>query len=170
MYKKKTRAVSVLLAATLAFSSFASPLSGVAAETQAVTEAPETVAQLTEAAATEATPTEASATESPATEAPVTEVPATEAPVPEASVTETQVPQTEPVEPVTEETEPATEATEPVTEGTEPMTEPVTETEDLKGAAFYSGFWIGIGYDAGDGILTDTWKEHPVSEGCQLSL
>ena len=107
------------------------------AETQVVTEPPQTQAQETEPPQTQAPETQPQQTEPPQTEPPQTEPPQTEPPQTEPPQTETQ-PATEPpqteTQPATEppqtetqpETEPPQTETQPVTE---PQTEEPTETE-----------------------------------------
>ena len=107
------------------------------AETQVVTEPPQTQAQETEPPQTQAPETQPPQTEPPQTEPPQTEPPQTEPPQTEPPQTETQ-PATEPpqteTQPATEppqtetqpETEPPQTETQPVTE---PQTEEPTETE-----------------------------------------
>ena len=96
------------------------------AETQAVTEPPQTQAQETEPPQTQAPETQPPQTEPPQTEPPQTEPPQTEPPQTEPPQTETQ-PATEPPQTETQpETEPPQTETQPVTE---PQTEEPTETE-----------------------------------------
>jgi len=95
------------------------------AETQVVTEPPQTQAQETEPPQTQAPETQPPQTEPPQTEPPQTEPPQTEPPQTEPPQTETQ-PETEPPQ---TETQPVTEPqTEEPTE-TEPQTQEPTETE-----------------------------------------
>ena len=104
------------------------------AETQAVTEPPQTQAQETEPPQTQAPETQPPQTEPPQTEPPQTEPPQTEPPQTEPPQTEPPQTETQPAtEPPQTETQPATEPpqteTQPETEPPQTETQPVTEPQ-----------------------------------------